>query len=78
MHYVQRIHKKANKEMVMLRTLVKINAYSHKMNIKHSAFRSERKEDDNYSHLKEKKEKKKLTHCCSENIFSPYFNIKIS
>lgn len=40
---MQRIHKKANKEMVMLRTLVRnIKAYPQKLNIKHSAFRSER------------------------------------
>jgi hypothetical protein len=52
---MQRIHKKTEQEMVRLRVLVKnMNAYSHKINMKHSASRSERKED-NYCHLLIKK-----------------------
>lgn len=57
MHYVQRIHKKANKEMVMLRTLVK--------NIKHSAFRSQRGKKNTTTAML----KKKLT--AGLKIFSP-------
>lgn len=60
--------------MVMLRTLVKnIKAYSQKMNKEHSAFRSEGKKKTTTAIFQKKK-----THCWSENIFFPYFNINIS